>query len=188
MSRPSLLLCGALAVACAAPPAVFAQNPACGFSLTPPQDATSIAGPEDVTSRLHIVSQPTSPIEIIAADFTGAQFVASQDARESRYTFHQSVVIDVRNRSDRTIEHIEARLTAGTCQNAGRTGAPAWTGRLSPGETVRIRMGQGSSSGTTGVGRGSVRIWLSIDRVDFDDCIYRPAQIVPRAACGPGGR
>jgi hypothetical protein len=157
------------------------QTSSCSFSLTPSGGPSVIVGPDAVKSRLHIISQPDSPIEILSADFTGTELLVSGNG----YTIQQnaSPMLEVRNRSTQSIKHIDMRVSVGPCRNLGRGGGPAgWDGLLSPGTTTRIQnRGTGGGSGSSS---GLMLVFLWVDRVDFEDCVYRPAQIIPRSVCG----
>jgi hypothetical protein len=81
-----------------------AQSPqiaSCAFVLAHAAAGTAVIGPDEVLSRLHIMTQPDSPIEIPRADFTGTQLVVTGN----NYTIQQnsSPTLDVRNRSDQSI-------------------------------------------------------------------------------------
>ena len=157
------------------------QDPSCGLSVTtPPPSAATTVGPEEVTSRLHLVSQPDSPVQIVATDFTGMQLLISGNS----YTFQQNAVLEVSNRSNQVIERIDVRVMVGPCLRGAPGGGPFWMGRLLPGETTRIRVSGGAGSGS---GTGTVRVWAWVDRVDVNACVYKPAQIIPRSLCDAGG-
>ena len=185
--KPTLTVCGALlAGALVQTQDRPQQELACGFSNSAPSRVPTIAGPDAVLSRLHVVRQPESPVEITSLDFSGAQLVIEEGSLASNYTFRQSSGVEVRNRSDQIIERIDVRVTVGACQSPGppRIG-PSWSGRLAPGETTLVRMNNGSASGSTSgsSGAGSVLVWVWVDRVDFRACAYKPAQVIPASLC-----
>ena len=92
-----------------------------------------------------IVSQPDSPVEIVVADFTGTTLTLTGDS----FTFQQnaSPTVDVRNRSDATVTHIDMGVSFGPCRTYGRGGrGPMWNGVLQPGAGAHIAPGQGGGS------------------------------------------
>lgn len=189
MGKAGTALSGLLAaVVVAWPVNGQAQEPLCRFTTTPPSGAPTMVAPDDLKSRLHVIAQPESPVEIVSADFTGTQLLIEEGAIARNYSFQQRAVIEVRNRSDQTIERIDLGVMAGLCQGAGARPRQSWTGRLLPGEMTRIQLGggSGSGSGSSGPGTGPLLVWAWVERVDFGSCAYRPAQAVPKPLCGDG--
>jgi hypothetical protein len=165
-----------------------AQEPLCRFTTTAPSGAPTMVAPDDLKSRLHVIAQPESPVEIVSADFTGTQLLIEEGAIARNYSFQQRAVVEVRNRSDQAIERIDVGVMAGVCQGVGPRPRQSWTGSLLPGETTRIQLGSGSGggSGSAGSGTGPLLVWTWVERVDFGSCAYRPAQAVPKPLCGDG--
>jgi hypothetical protein len=164
------------------------QEPLCQFTTTALTGAPALVGPPDVTSRLHVIAQPESPVELVAVDFTGTQLVIEEGAIARSYSFQQRAVVEVRNRSDQTIDRIDVGVMAGVCQSAGPRPRQSWTGTLQPGETTPIQLGGGGGggSGTVSPSMGPLLVWAWVERVDFGTCAYRPAQVVPKALCDDG--
>jgi hypothetical protein len=74
----------------ASPATGWTQERLCQFTTTAPSGAPTIVGPNDVTSRLHVIDQPDSPVEIISADFTGTQLVVEEGTITRDYSFSAS--------------------------------------------------------------------------------------------------
>jgi len=163
----------------------WSQERLCPFTTTALSGAPRAVGPVDVTSRLHVVEQPDSPVAIVSTDFTGTQLIIEEGTIARSYSFRPRVVVEVRNRSDQEIERIYVGVMPGVCEGAGPRPGDSWTGHLLPGDTTRIRLGTGSGggSGSFGASMGPLLLWMWIERVDFASCVYRPAQVVPKELC-----
>ena len=189
MRKAGTALSGLLAAAAVAWPVTGqAQEPLCRFTTTPPSGAPTIVAPDDLKSRLHVIAQPDSPVEIVSADFTGTQLLIEEGSIARSYSFQHRAVVEVRNRSDQAIERIDVGVMAAVCQGVGPRPRLSWSGSLLPGETTRVQLGSGSGggSGSAGSGMGPLLVWAWVERVDFGSCVYRPAQAVPKSLCGDG--
>ena len=93
-----------------------------------------IVGPDEVTSRLHMIRQPDSPVEITSVDFTGMQLLILEDGPGRNYTVRRNAVFEVKNRSDQVIDGIEVSTVVAMCQNLAARPGGSWKGRLMPGE------------------------------------------------------
>jgi hypothetical protein len=187
MKKSARVALSALSVSAfmASPATGWTQERLCQFTTTAPSGAPTIVGPNDVTSRLHVIDQPDSPVEIVSADFTGTQLVVEEGTITRSYSFQHRAVVEVRNRSDRAIERIYVSVMPGVCEGVGPRPRDSWTGNLPPGDTTRIQLGTGSGggSGSFGASMGPLLVWAWIERVDFGSCVYRPAQVVPKELC-----
>ena len=147
----------------------------CGFNITSaPHPDVHVIGKRAVTARVHILDQPESPVEIVAADLNGLAMVVTDDG----YSYHseEAAVIDIRNRSDQNIDYVFVRVVIGSCQAIGGNGVLGRPQRLSipPGGTVRVGTLFGNGGGiNSDPNPTGVFIWVS--RVVLNDCLYQPA-------------
>lgn len=159
--------------------------PSCDFEVVEnlEQPTLAVAGPEEVVSRLHVVHQPDSPVEMVGLDLEGTQFVASESNGRTRFTYQLNGNVDFRNRSDQVVERVDVAIRVGSCQPpAGRPG-DSWFGRLRPGGTTTLPATESGGSGGAAEGVGQVFFWAWIDRVEFGQCAYRPSQVIARELC-----
>ncbi len=172
---PALLLAGALLVWSPPVPSQRTASTPCGFSLTPYNQPALISGPEELVPITRIVDQPGSPVAIQAVDLTDSTFVvgATWHEYEARYA------IDVINVSDRPASEIRVAVRFLTTPGGGG-GAAVSRHAVGPGESVRLTSA-GSGHGTRqAVPEGDDRwIMVLVDSVRFDDCVYKPAQVLP---------
>jgi hypothetical protein len=176
------LLCASWSLG-AAEVQLSSRDLACAFSVTGSPTVATVVGPSEVTSRTEIIHQPDSPIEIVAADFRGMRLTVAEGGSGNAFTFEQVAAIEVRNRSNQGVEGVDLRVKVGGCQ--GTSGLSRWTGSVLPGETTRIRTAGGGGSGSSN--SSPIRVWVWIDRVNFKECIYKPAQVIARASCTSSG-
>ena len=160
-----------------------AQQPqhsdSCGFTLSTSAVKPTITGPEEVTALVHVVEQPDSPVEIVAADFKDS-FVA---VANERFTEQLRCTMKIRNRSDRWIRRLRIMVLMasasleGAAEGSGLE-APGRAQSLAPGQEVEV---QGCGGGGNGSATGDqVRIVVFIGRVDLNDCFYVPSKRYPR--------
>ncbi len=144
----------------------------------------TITGPEEVTSRLIVVDQPGSPVEIVAADLTGTDFHLSGGS----YSMTEAWQATVRNRSDQPISAIavglalsavRARESSMGVSLQGSGNRMGWKGALMPGGTAVVTLNHGAGSGGARDAT-DVRLLLSVEQVDFQDCTYRPAKAIAK--------
>jgi hypothetical protein len=93
----------------------------------------AIIGDESVTSRIHVLTQPESPVEVFAVDFTRMRFLTGG----GWFTLAGPYTFDVLNRSTVAVKEIRPLVFVRT-QDGGGGGGLHWKGTLSPGATVRI--------------------------------------------------
>ncbi len=148
------------------------QPNACGFTVQASSTKPEVTGPPDLVPLVYVVDQPDSPIEIQSINLDGSWLSVSGD----RYTERTCAHYQVRNRSDRVIQHFEVLLGYSTLSNAGASNYAA----ISPGQTTElIACGIG---GTGGVRGNPMRIVISVGRIVFDDCFFRPSVRVSLSA------
>jgi hypothetical protein len=88
---------------------------ACGFALSGAFAKTTISGPDEIVSPVHIVEQPDSPVEILAIDFKDS-WVAVANERE---THKLLCTLKFRNRSDQSIRKVGIRIRVATADGGG---------------------------------------------------------------------
>ena len=165
-----------------------AREGACKFKVSESKAKPTITGPDEILSRVYLMEQPDSPIEIISVDFKYSWLTVSSGG--SRHENHCRV--RVRNRSDRPITGLGISL--------GPTGTQKATGgdigllrtvdsapRLAPGQEVEFR-----GCGTYGFMGPNVVYTIAVEWVDFGDCEYYPSlrfpqEILTKVAQGESG-
>jgi hypothetical protein len=150
----------------------------CRFTILASAAKPTITGPEEVTALVHVVEQPDSPVEIVAADFKDS-FVA---VANERFTERLRCTLKMHNRSDQWIRRVNimvyvARLGGGAGTGADLEG-PGRAQSLAPGQEIEIEGCGGGGSG--GAASNQVRIVVFVGRVDLDDCFYLPSKRYPR--------
>jgi hypothetical protein len=180
-SRTLIVALGLIVVAstCEAQPAgtVGAANPtqdSCTFQNSPVPEHVNVVGPDAITTRLRVLNQPDSPVQIAAVDLGGLVLVPSPDA----YSYHSKapVRVDIRNRSDQTFDYVFVNVVVGSCEQIGSTGTAARPSRLAltPGGLSRVEIPLGGGGGILLPNvKLEVLIWIS--QVNVGSCIYRPA-------------
>ena len=148
----------------------------CRFTISASAAKPTITGPEDVTALVHVIEQPDSPVEIVAADFKDSFVAVAND----RFTEQLRCTLKIRNRGDHWIRSVN--ITVHVASAAGAAGSelqgPGRAQSLAPGQEIEI---QGCGGGGNGSAAGNhVRIVLFVGRVDFDDCFYLPSKRYPR--------
>ena len=151
------------------------QADECRFTVTGEPAHATVTGPDDLIPLVYVVEQPDSPLEIVSIDLTGMWVSIAHE----KFTFHECVAYEVRNRSDRAIQ----RFSVGFRVNNPGGGAPGLDNgnavTLAPGQTTGIKgCGGGGSGGAPG---NYVRLVFAVDAVDFGDFAYRPSLRIPRS-------
>jgi hypothetical protein len=148
----------------------------CRFTVSPSEARPTIPGPDDVTALVHVVQQPNSPVEILAADFKDS-FVA---VAHEQYTQQLRCTLKIRNRSDQWIRAVNVSVVVVSV--SGGTGAelrgPGAAQSLAPGQELEIAGCGGYGNG--GASGNHVRILVFVGRVDLDGCFYLPSKRYPR--------
>jgi hypothetical protein len=55
----------------------------CGFTVSGAVAKTTISGPDEIVSLVHIVAPPDSPVEIVGIDFKDSWVSAAKRARDA---------------------------------------------------------------------------------------------------------
>lgn len=150
----------------------------CGFAVQGEPVQPTVQGPDDIVPLVYVVEQPDSPIEVVSVDLTGMWLSVANE----QTTIRNCAKYQIRNRSDRTVQKSEIRLMLSTADGAGGGSGVAGvltSSSLAPGQTVEI-------NSCNGGGRGSatdnyVRLLIYVDKVDFEDCHYKPSLRIPRS-------
>lgn len=145
------------------------QPNACGFTVQASSARAEVTGPPDLVPLVYIVDQPDSPVEIQSINLDGSWLSVSGD----RYTQRTCVHYQVRNRSDRPIQHVDLMLAYN-----GRGGAGASNSApISAGQTAEL---VACAVGGTGDARVTpMKILISVEAVTIEDCAFRPSVRLP---------
>jgi hypothetical protein len=148
------------------------QPNVCGFTLQPSSTQPEVTGPPELVPLVYVVDQPDSPIEIQSVNLNGSWLSVSGD----RYTHRTCAHYQVRNRSDRAVQHVALMLAYN-----GRGGAGASNSApISAGQTAElIACPIGGSGGTGSTSTNPMKILISVEAVTIDDCAFRPSVRVP---------
>jgi hypothetical protein len=146
----------------------------CGFTTRIAPPTLVITGPEEITSRVRLVTQPDSPVALSRVDFSEAIL----NVTDGSFTFEKGYAVEVINLSDRTVTDVRLRSFVRS-RNGGAGGGPTVKGPLGPGQSGAHRVSQGRSQGTSPLPSDEVRVLLSVESVEFSDCVYRPSQVLP---------
>jgi hypothetical protein len=148
----------------------------CRFTVSGEVAKPTISGPEDITALVHVVEQPDSPVEILAIDFKDSWLSVAHE----RVTEQLRCTMKIRNRSDQQVKGLSLLVIVGPSPGAGQGTefggfpGPAQTRSLVPGQEADIiGCGGGGSGGAPG---NHIRIFVYVDRVDWDGCLYVPSK------------
>ena len=145
------------------------QPDACRFIVQGGAEQTKISGPPDLVPLVYVIDQPDSPLEITSINLDGSWLSVSGE----RYTERTCVKYQVRNRSDRVMQHVEVLLGYDGLSGAGASNSAA----ISSGQTGElIACGIGGSGD---VRTNPMKILISVGPITFDDCAFRPSVRVP---------
>jgi len=154
-------------------------QPRCEFNLTAaPSEHTTVIAREPVLSRVRVLEQSGSPVEIVAADVNGLALRLTDDG----YSYHTDAPggVDLRNRSDQHIEYVLVAVLVGSCEQIGSGGSVARPQRLAlaPGSSAHLELPFGSGGGITqGANPTNVFVWVS--KLETSDCMFQPAVAAP---------
>jgi hypothetical protein len=147
----------------------------CGFVLQGKPSQPTIEGPDDIVPLVYVVEQPDSPIEVVSVDLTG-MWLSISDEQVSE---HFCAKYRVRNRSDRNIQEFRISLMLSTISTAGTSGTFS-SSPLSPGQAVDVQSCGGGVEGRSPK-INDVHLLIYVDKVDFEDCHYKPSLRIPRS-------
>ena len=147
----------------------------CGFAVQGEPAQPTVKGPDDIVPLVYVVEQPDSPIEVVSVDLTGMWLSVSH----GQHTEQDCAKYRIRNRSDRTIQGFQIMLMLSTIAGAGGGSGTVSPSALPPGLGVDVE-----SCGIRGNGSAKddyVRLLVYVDKVDFEDCHYKPSLRIPRS-------
>jgi hypothetical protein len=147
----------------------------CGFNVQSESVEPTIKGPDELVPLVHVVEQPDSPIEVVSVDLTGMWLSTSHE----QTTEHFCAKYHVLNRSDRTIQEFEIMLMLSTIGGAGGGSGTLSSSALSPGQAVDVEACGGGGHGSAK--ENFVRLLVYVQKVDFEDCHYKPSLRIPRS-------
>jgi hypothetical protein len=173
------LSCAGILFLTLALPASTQQTPdadSCRFTVSPSASKPAITGPENVVSLVHVVEQPDSPVEILAADFKDSFVTVAHE----QFTEQLRCTLKIHNRSDQWIRTVSVAVMVTSVSGGSGMGlqSPGPARNLAPGQELEFQgcggYGSGSANGN------HVHILVFVGRVDFDDCFYLPSKRYPR--------
>jgi hypothetical protein len=147
----------------------------CGFAVHGEPAQPTVKGPDGIVPLVYVVEQPDSPIEVVSVGLTGMWLSVSHE----QHTEQDCAKYRIRNRSDQTVQEFEIMLMLSTIAGAGGASGTVSSSPLPPGLAVDVE--------TCGVrGNGSakddyLRMLVYVDKVDFEDCHYKPSLRIPRS-------
>jgi hypothetical protein len=147
----------------------------CGFAVQGEPGRPTVKGPDDIVRQVYFVEQPDSPIEVVSVDLTGMWLSVSH----GQHTERDCAKYRIRNRSDRTVQDFEIMLMLSTIAGAGGGSGTVSSSPLPPGQAVDVE-----SCGVRGNGSAKddyLRLLVYVDKVDFEDCHYKPSLRIPRS-------
>jgi hypothetical protein len=176
-------LVGLASLALGVPPTLQQPEPfdSCHFTVSQETTKPTITGPEVITPLVYIVDQPDSPVEIVSIDLTGYSLSVANE----RFTYKDCWTMNVRNRSDQPVNGLQVTELL---SSYGFGVGPGFSSGLSgpnipPGQETEIRSCNGSG---TGDARGNqVRIFVFVERVGMNKCVYLPSKRIPYELAGP---
>lgn len=146
----------------------------CGFTVQGEPTRPTVAGPDDIVPLVYVVEQPDSPIEILSVDLQGMWLSVSNGQHSEKDCANYRV----RNRSDGVVQAFNIELLVQTV-GGGAGSAARNSSALAPGQTVEIKScGGGGRGGAPG---NHMKLLVSVNSVDFGDCLYRPSLRIPRS-------
>ena len=147
----------------------------CGFAVEGESVEPAIKGPDDLLPLVYVVEQPDAPIEVVSVDLTGSWVSISNER-----TSHQFCAkYRVRNRSDQIVRGFEIMLMLSTSGAGGGAGAVSSSSVL-PGQAAEVEF-CGEKGGNGSAKDNYVRLLVYVDKVDFEDCHYKPSLRIPRS-------
>lgn len=145
----------------------------CTFSVGENVTAPTLVGPEEITSRIRVLTQPDSPVAVSRLDFSDAELVVAGEY----FTFSKEYAIELVNLSDQPVRDTIVMVHVMT-KDGGAGGGVGRRMTIAPGRRARIsRVSSGLAQGTAP--RDEVTLLVGIQSVEFDDCVYKPAMALP---------
>lgn len=147
----------------------------CGFAVQGEPAQPTVQGPDDIVPLLYVVEQPDSPIEVLSVDLTGMWLSVAH----KQHTERDCAKYWIRNRSDRNVQEFEIMLMLSTVAGAGGGSGTVSSAPLPPGQAVDVE--SCSTRGNGSAKNNYVRLLVYVDKVDFEDCHYKPSLRIPRS-------
>jgi hypothetical protein len=144
----------------------------CVFRILEAAPPPVITGPEEITSLVRFVAQPDSPVVVSRVDFSNADLTVGGES----FAFNSDFTVELFNVSNRVLRNIDVRLHIRSRHGAAG-GGPTLAGPLSPGQRELLRVSRQQAQGTAPM--NEVRVMISVDSVEWADCLYRPSQLLP---------
>ncbi len=138
----------------------------------------SLAGPEEITSRVLVLEQPDSPIEVLAIDFTESWL----SVYEGGYSRGGRCWVTVRNRGKKPVIELDLNVRYGYGAGPGGGNAGGFQrgeSPLLPGQERKIRGCQGYGYGTA-PSMPPLRLLVWVEWVDLGDHDFKPSMRIPR--------
>ena len=149
---------------------------ACGFTLQTTAPTPTVIGPEEITSRVRFVAQPDSPVVVTRLDFGNTIFILGGEL----FRFQPDYAVEVFNRGGQLIRNIQVQIQIRS-RDGSAGSSHTLAGPFNPGQSGSIRVSRGRAQGTAAA--DDVRVFVSVESVESDDCLFRPSQALPL----PGG-
>lgn len=143
----------------------------CNFNVEKNSVKTSVTEPDKFTSLVYIVEQPDSPLELVSVDLSDMKIWIIDD----RYEWSNCARIRVRNRSERTIQRLSLDLEFNVGGGFGAVGHSA----LPSGQTTDIDACNGGGHGRPTP--APLKFLISVEKVEFAGCVYRPSMRIPHS-------
>jgi hypothetical protein len=155
---------------------------ACGFIIQSEPTQPVIAGPDDIVPLVYVVGQPDSHIEIVSVDLQGMSLSFSEKEYSTVYTIENCATYKVHNRSDRSVQAFDLELLASTGEG-GSSNRVHSSSLLASGQSAEIKSCWGfltamvpKMPSSSGGPVNHLKLLVSVQSVDFGDCLYRPSQ------------
>lgn len=151
----------------------------CSFRLTSTEPARpEVLGPPDLVSRVHVLAQPDSPIEITGIDLSDTLI----SVHRGIYTKHLEVQMKFRNRTDRRLAGVEAWVRLGFLPQGIGSGSGrelTFPRGLAPGQETEYLRVAGGGYGTGPAPHENYFVVAMIESADVQKCRYFPSRHVP---------
>lgn len=173
----ALLLCILLLFANGALQSQQQENPdACKFTIQESTAKPAVTGTDEVVSRVHVIEQPDSPLEILSVDFKNAAL----SVYDEKFRWDCRSTMKIRNRSDRTIQGFDVLVGVRDSLGAGVGGGRRISTGLAPGQEVEFKSCGDSGSG--GAPNGIVRVLVGVRWVVVEGCEYHVSARIPQSS------
>ncbi|MFQ5777441.1 MAG: hypothetical protein ACE5IP_05490 [Terriglobia bacterium] len=152
---------------------------ACRFTLSAEPTQPVISGPQDIASRVRVLAQPESPVEITAIDFEGTLLSVHRGTIWKEFCHRAKL----RNRSDRLVKDAHVDIAIVFVPRGMKGGSSVSLSRrvpqgLAPGQEVEV-VNCGGGGGSGSAPHDNFRLLVAVDWVDFAGCRYYPPLHIP---------